>query len=447
MMEMDEQTERSFLRQRLEDNDRLVEEKDRALQQAQETIRLLQHVVQQTAQQAQEKDVLLQKTLKRERRARKGKQRMQKERDNAMQQVQEKNKGLQHARLSTLGGHLNRSQENGNTLSGVGVPPAISATDGTGLARATHGTRAEESNTQGQSKTTENAEQTSRERKRNRPYCSQHCLLGLVEGEPIDPTCPNVAYHCAGEDYEDSETLRFHPVNHFKWLCLIRGQLLNENAFRMRFDFQGVVGDSGVVFKVIDWKYGYTFVAKAIISPHMILSERESHVYKRLKPIQGEYVPVYLGMADLPLGGRDDGGELDGDIWTEGGDRPLKQMILLSWAGVPLVREHRGLLKGLSIEKGIEALQAVHDLGVRHRGGQLGHVLYNTEMNSIMLVDFEASYLCDDPGLPGQNDHNDEALEKTEEQLGMEENESLCAAEEMGEMTNVMIGALKAVFA
>ncbi|KAG6024160.1 hypothetical protein E4U19_003905 [Claviceps sp. Clav32 group G5] len=63
-----------------------------------------------------------------------------------------------------------------------------------------------------------------------------------------------------------------------------------------------------------------------------------------------------------------------------------------------------------------------------------------------MLVDFETSYLCDDPGLPGQNNHNDEALEKTEAQLA-EENEDLCPAKEMGEMTNVKIGALKAVFA
>ncbi|KAG6090008.1 hypothetical protein E4U31_007987 [Claviceps sp. LM219 group G6] len=438
-MEMNEQTERNFLRQRLEDNERLVEEKDRALQQAQETIRVLQHVVQQTTQQSQEKDVLLQKTLKGERRARKGKQRMQKERDDAMQQAQEKIRGLQHARLSTLGGHSNRSQENRNTLSGVGMPPGISASDGTGLARATHGTRTEESNTQGQNKTTEITLQKSRERQRNRPYCSQHCLLGLVEGEPIDPTCPNVAFHCAGEDYEDSVTLRFHPVNYFKWLCLIRGQLLNENAFRTRFNFQGVVGDTGTVFKVIDWEYGYTFVAKAIISPHMILSERESRVYKRLKPIQGEHVPVYLGMADLPLGDVDEYGERVGGIWTDDGDHNLKQMILLSWAGVPLVREHRG-------QRG-PALHAVHDLGVRHRGGQMGHVLYNTERNGIMLVDFETSYLCEDPGLPGQNNHNDEALEKTEAQLAIEENEDLCAAEEMGEMTNVMIGALKAVFA
>ncbi|KAG6060759.1 hypothetical protein E4U17_003453 [Claviceps sp. LM77 group G4] len=372
---------------------------------------------------------------------------MQKERDNAMQQAQEKNRGLQHARLSTLGGHSNRSQENRNTLLGVGMPPGISVTDGAGLARATHATRTEESNRQDQSETTEIAGLASRERQRNRPYCSQHCLLGLVGGEPIDPTCPNVAYHCAGEDYEDSVTLRFHPVSHSKWLSLIRGQLLNENGFRTRFDFQGVVGDTGVVFKVIDWKYGYTFVAKAIISPHMVLSERESLVYKRLKPIQGEYVPVYLGMADLPLAVLNDNGELDGKFRSGDGDDPLKQMILLSWAGVPLVREHRGLLEDLSIMKGIEALQAVHGLGVRHRGGQLGHVLYNTERSGIMLVDFEASYLCDDPGLPGQNKHNDEALEKTEAQLAIEENEDLCAAEEMGEMTNVMIGALKAVFA
>ncbi|KAG5920204.1 hypothetical protein E4U61_000156 [Claviceps capensis] len=203
-------------------------------------------------------------------------------------------------------------------------------------------------------------------------------------------------------------------------LCLIRGQLLN---------------------------YGYTFVAKAIISPHVILSERESYVDKRLKPIQGEYVPVFLGIVDLPLAVVEDDSEMDDGIWTDYGNHNVKQMILLSWGGVPLVREQSGLLEGLSIEKDIEALQAVHDLGVRHRGGQLGHVLYNTERNGIMLIDFEASYLCDDPGLPRQNNHNDEALEETEEQLAIEQSEEICAAKEMGEMTNVMIGALKVVFA
>ncbi|KAG6091775.1 hypothetical protein E4U31_007213 [Claviceps sp. LM219 group G6] len=449
---MCERTEKNALSQRLKDNERLVQEKDRALQQAQETIKVLQHLIQQSnqqtqekdgilqrvLQQTQEKDVLLQQALKRERRARKGKQRMQRERESELQHSQETNSASQRVRLSTLDEYLGQCQIVRNTSSKeVSMPPGISTTDETGSSRATHRTQAKESKTKSWNRS---AKERSRGKTLNMPYCSQKCLLGLVRGEPIDATCPNVAFHYCSNEADSSPR---HHVDHSQWLRDLAEQFGDEDAIARSVVFQDMVGNTGAIFKVTDLKRGYTFMAKATIGIRWHLFHREAKIYERLEPIQGEYVPVFLGAVNLD---KDNDRDFVWDgIFDAYRSSDVKQMILLSWGGVPLERDQRGQLGGLSLEKGVQALQAVHDTGVLHRDGQSGHVLYNPETNGIMLVNFELSYFRTKLASPGQNEDNDKALEKTAKMHDLAR-ETECAAEEMREMHCVMLGALKAVY-
>ncbi|KAG6297873.1 hypothetical protein E4U09_001195 [Claviceps aff. purpurea] len=169
--------------------------------------------------------------------------------------------------------------------------------------------------------------------------------------------------------------------------------------------------------------------------------EKEVKVYEHLKPIQGKDVPVFLGVLDLDS--FEHGGiALGRDLWDAYQSNIVTQMMLLSWGGVPLERDQRGQLGGLSLEKVVQALQAVHDTGVLHRDGQSGHVLYNPETNGIMLVDFELSCFRTKLASPGQNEDNDKALEKTAKMHDLAR-ETECSAEEMREMHCVMLGALK----
>jgi hypothetical protein len=87
----------------------------------------------------------------------------------------------------------------------------------------------------------------------NRPYCSQRCLLGLVNGHKLDTSCPNVGLHRKNGRTD-------HPIDHTRWLALLYDQLkhsLDDGIVPL-----GNGGARGVLFKVTLLAYGYTFVSK-----------------------------------------------------------------------------------------------------------------------------------------------------------------------------------------
>lgn len=88
---------------------------------------------------------------------------------------------------------------------------------------------------------------------------TQKCLLGTVEGGFLDEDCPNETLHCKSGVF--TETL--HPVNHKKWLYLLREQLeqsLDDGIKPLR---EG--GTRGVLFQVTLLSHGYTFASKGTI--------------------------------------------------------------------------------------------------------------------------------------------------------------------------------------
>ncbi|KAK7415899.1 hypothetical protein QQZ08_012211 [Neonectria magnoliae] len=239
-----------------------------------------------------------------------------------------------------------------------------------------------------------------------RQYCTQLCLLGLVRGDFLDLTCPNVESH-VGRDYVASAPCR-HPVSHNEWLRLLRKQLeqsLDDGITRL-----GLGGARGVLFKVTLLAYGYTLVCKGTVQAFIQDLEHEAAVYKRLGRIQGINVPVFLGAIDLRSMNK---------IYYYDFRVYVVHMTFLSWGGHSMVKgEPAGNTKKLE-NKAIRSLQAMHREGVVHKDVRRENMLFNPETNAVMMIDFERASLLERPRRPlGRLVPNKRAWEQNEEDGG-----------------------------
>ncbi|KAG5756711.1 hypothetical protein H9Q70_000689 [Fusarium xylarioides] len=218
-----------------------------------------------------------------------------------------------------------------------------------------------------------------------RQYCTQKCLLGLVRGGSLDPRCPNIALHCSNRP-----TQACHPVSHSKWLALLQEQLkrsLDEGITRLR---QG--GSRGVLFKVTLLAYGYTFLSKGTVRAFVSDLTHEAAVYDRLSPLQGRNVPVFLGAIDLRSINK---------VYYYFHRVYVVHMTLLSWGGDGLIDAWESSDAPKNLEKmAIASLRATHQDGVIHRDVRLENMLFNREVNTVMMIDFERASLVQPPKLP-----------------------------------------------
>ncbi|KAG6126223.1 hypothetical protein E4U38_007071 [Claviceps purpurea] len=239
------------------------------------------------------------------------------------------------------------------------------------------------------------------------PYCSQKCLLGLVQGETLDFECPNVKHHCrsdadeAGAGHPDR-----HPVDHIEWLRLLQDQFKQSLDEGIRYE--SVFGARGALFKVTLLAYGYTFVSKGTVSGHIKHLEHEARVYEKLKPMQGQYVPVFLGTIDLRT--------VDKDYWIYFQTKVV-HMMFLSWGGFLLEQdkmEELGVLHEIDwIDEGTDTLRAVHNKGVLHCDVRWDNILYSPDTKTIMLIDFERAELFHEPKPAEEDSHKEGSMATT----------------------------------
>ncbi|KAK7959744.1 uncharacterized protein PG986_004598 [Apiospora aurea] len=115
----------------------------------------------------------------------------------------------------------------------------------------------------------------------------------LVLGRLLDSTYPNVSLHGKG----DAGNRGHHPASHDEWIRLLWEQL------EQSLD-DGIIplddgGARSVLFKVTLLAYGYTFVSRGTVQAFVEDLGHEAAVYRRLRPLQGAYVPVFLGAIDI----------------------------------------------------------------------------------------------------------------------------------------------------
>ncbi|KAK5999157.1 Meiotic driver SPOK2-like protein [Cladobotryum mycophilum] len=191
----------------------------------------------------------------------------------------------------------------------------------------------------------------------SRQYCTQKCLLGLVNGKQLDQKCPNVKFH------RGKKASAYHPVTHKKWL-----QLLHEQMKRTLDDGIRPLNAGGTV------------------SAFIRDLQHEAAVYERLRPIQGSVVPVFLGVIDLRTMKK---------IYYFDHRVYIVHLTCISWGGYELDDSLDNLQKPTDeIER---SLRAIHRLWVVHADVRPDNFLFNPETKTVLVIDFERSLLLQPP--------------------------------------------------
>ncbi|KAM5441378.1 hypothetical protein MferCBS31731_003449 [Microsporum ferrugineum] len=198
------------------------------------------------------------------------------------------------------------------------------------------------------------------------PYCSQRCLLALKDGGPLDPLCPNYQDHQKGrinvEDFRSS----------------IRTQLATDRGYNPDCGPVYKPGSCGQLFKVRLSLYGYTLVAKGVEYQDLYKLEHELRVYNQLRDLQGECVPVCLGIVELTPGLPQ---YFDGGVYTH--------MLFLSWAGESIRKDKKSGYTLDTVSTAYDALKTIHSKGVLHGDAEPRNILWNPIYQRVMIVDFE----------------------------------------------------------
>ncbi|KAM3563039.1 hypothetical protein ARSEF4850_002506 [Beauveria asiatica] len=219
-----------------------------------------------------------------------------------------------------------------------------------------------------------------------RQYCTQKCLLGMVNGRLLDPKCPNLLSHNKGYTKIGPGQ---HPVSHSEFLRLLERQL--KDSLDDGITPLGVGGARGVLFQVSLLAYGYTFISKGTIRAFIKDLDHERAVYERLRPIQGMFVPVFLGVVDLRPMNR---------IYYYDHRVYIVHMTFLSWGGCSIERIRSTTGSSVSEGAALRSLRALHSEGVIHRDVRLANMLFNSETGTVMMIDFERSTLLEAPRPP-----------------------------------------------
>ncbi|KAI4136474.1 MAG: hypothetical protein LQ341_005600 [Variospora aurantia] len=203
----------------------------------------------------------------------------------------------------------------------------------------------------------------------NRAYCTQQCLLGLIQGLTLDAACPH---------YESHRKIggTHHRINAEQLCVSLQRQLGRRLAYNCT-DLQ-IYGSRCMMFKVSTAAYGYTFIAKGTIGGFIPHLQHEAQVYSRLRKLQGHDIPVYLGNIDLAKPILDFGGV------------EIVHMLLLAYGGQRVADNEVEKPSDLRLQ--VESFKAkLERFGLEHGDLEHRNILWNAETKRITFIDFERS--------------------------------------------------------
>ncbi|KAL9012895.1 MAG: hypothetical protein Q9173_002372 [Seirophora scorigena] len=214
-----------------------------------------------------------------------------------------------------------------------------------------------------------------------RPYCTQRCILGLVHRSALDPCCPHVEAHRRGGSSN-------HPMDKGQVRTLLQQQLNRSLDFNCT-DLQ-IYGSRSMLFKVTLASHGYTVIAKGTRDVFVEDLRHEQRMYDRLSSMQGKYIPVHLGNIDLAR------------PWYDCGGVRVIHMLLLAYGGIRIDQVNE-LDKGRDLGAHLSSFQnKLASYGVRHGDLVNRNILWDTETQRIMIIDFERSTIDQDVNALGE---------------------------------------------
>ncbi|RMJ08723.1 hypothetical protein CDV36_011663 [Fusarium kuroshium] len=198
-----------------------------------------------------------------------------------------------------------------------------------------------------------------------RPYCTQECLRRLAFGGPMDQKCPNLADHG-----------NMH-ITLGEFLRLARDQLAVDRGKDADCVPLYLSGSRGSLFKFRLSSHGYTLVVKGVEGMDTEHLLHESKIYSHLRDLQGEFVPVCLGVIDLTTPYYFDSGVYE-------------DFMFLSYGGRPVLKELKEVNPDV-VNEILAALGRIHQHGVLHRDAEPRNVLYDKRTGRCMMVDLMLS--------------------------------------------------------
>ncbi|KAH0555645.1 hypothetical protein GP486_006410 [Trichoglossum hirsutum] len=213
------------------------------------------------------------------------------------------------------------------------------------------------------------------------PYCSPACILDLAGSSfpSLDRGCPNYRLH---SDYITTNNLSF---NRRSFLRLLQAQL-HETRDRYIYPL-GIQGAVGVVFKVVLRCSGYVIIAKGSVDMLRDHLAYESCIYTHLKPLQGIYIPVCLGLIHLSR-------PYYYDIGVQ-----IKHLLLLSYGGDPLPAHIADIIspgdRWWASEHVSQTVDTIVAHGVDHQDIRVPNLLWDKHHGRVILIDFERSVIVD----------------------------------------------------
>ncbi|RAQ79515.1 hypothetical protein COH21_012816 [Aspergillus flavus] len=201
-------------------------------------------------------------------------------------------------------------------------------------------------------------------------FYTQRCLLGLQQGGKLDGNCPNVMLHQQGGNNSR------HLLDAQSLVQCIKQQLdknLDRDCTPM-----GRCGASRAPFKITRTAYGYTVVGKGTTSYHWNEVKREADVYRILSKVQGSAVPVFLGTVDLAK------------TYFLHGAGKIRHMLLMAWGGEHIKNIQANDVARREVSR---SKKQIRSLGVLHRDLRPENILWSTELNRALIIDFHCSQL------------------------------------------------------
>ena len=207
---------------------------------------------------------------------------------------------------------------------------------------------------------------------RQRQYCTQECLLGIVRGLPLDERCPNASLHHRHGNR--------HAIDLQEFRALVRNQLAKD----LDHDCEplGLQGARGALFRITLAAHGYVFVGKGTVRAFVPTIVHEGRVYQQLEDLYGTAVPVCLGNINLVR-----------RYYLDVGVR-ISHMLLMSWGG-EMVTEN------IHSDEIRRTVREVRSKGIEQGDTRAANILWNEERKRAMLIDFErATYIDGDKTKP-----------------------------------------------
>ncbi|WPG98889.1 Hypothetical protein R9X50_00168900 [Acrodontium crateriforme] len=194
-------------------------------------------------------------------------------------------------------------------------------------------------------------------------FCTLRCLYGLRNKGVLDENCPNVNQHRqVGEDT--------HQIDAKSLVKMLKDQL-DENMDQNCTPW-GQCGQSGAPFKLTCATYGYTVIGKGTTNGWWDEVSREADAYRVLRNAEASAVTVFLGKLNMSK------------VYFLEGAGEIRHMLVMGWGG----RSPESVFDDRFLQEFHRSAKEIYDLGVQHQDLRAGNVLWNEELQRVLIIDF-----------------------------------------------------------